>query len=560
MIRTILTLLAIFFISPTAFSQDKDQNLINQAADKVKLEQAKQEFYKGDYVKALNLYKEVLNNQPNNASVMFHIGEVYFAMKLYEDAQETLEKANSIDPKAHEDLPYYLGRSYHVNGDMDKALEFYTNFKSAVSEGKQKEYEINKLIAECNTAKEMMKSPGNVIVSNAGDMINSSYDDKAPCITADGKTFVFTSRRPQGKSGQKVDKEGDFKYFDDIYICSWDPSKSTWSEADLIKGSVNTEAHDACVSISPDGKQIFIYKNNETDARGGEIFVSKVQSSGKWGAPKNIGKPVSTSYVENGACLSPDGNTLYFVSETPRFKKQMDKEKDHNQSKTGGGDIWMVKKISKSEWGIPENLGPLVNSPFDEGGIFLHPDGKTLFFASDREGGMGGYDIYMTRLENGKWSKPVNLGYPINSTRDDKCFILTTDNKTAYFDSDRAGGLGERDVYRADVSGFALINPAKTEEGPKLSILKGTVYYSDSANLAEGVKVTIKEKESGAEAGTTTTGSDGTYFITLMGDKKYIIEVEVKGYVKVAEEFMLPSDKKETFTLVKHIILNKDKK
>src|SRR5688572_27140298 len=323
----ILTFL--FLISaPSAFAQDKDQNLAQQAADKLKLEQAKQEFYKGDYVKALNLYKEVLNNQPNNAVVMFRIGEVYFAMKLYDDAMESFEKANSTDPKSHEDLPYYLGRTYHVNGDLDKALEFYTNFKTAASEAKQKEYEINKLIAECNTAKEMMKSPINATVTNAGDMINSSYDDKAPCMTADGKTFVFTSRRPQGKSGQKVDKEGDFKYFDDIYICTWDGTKSAWTEADLIKGSVNTEAHDACVSISPDGKQIFIYRNNETDARGGEIFISKIQSSGKWGAPKNIGKPVSTSYVENGACLSPDGNTLYFVSENPRVKKQLDKTKD----------------------------------------------------------------------------------------------------------------------------------------------------------------------------------------------------------------------------------------
>lgn len=546
----------LFPIEVTA--QEKDNSLVTQAADKAKLVQAQQEFYKGDYVKALNLYKEVLNNQPNNANVIFHVGEVYFAMKLYEDAQESLEKANGIDPKAHEDLPFYLGRCYHIAGDFDKALEFYNTFKTAASEGKQKEYEINKLIGECNSGKEMTKNPINVTVTNAGDLINSSYDDKAPCITADGKTFVFTSRRPQGKSGQKVDTEGDFKYFDDIYICTWDPAKSSWAEADLIKGSVNSEAHDACVSISPDGKQIFIYKNNETDARGGEIFISKVQSSGKWGQPKNIGKPISTSYVENGACLSPDGNTMYFVSENPRVKKQMDKNKDHNQGV--GGDIWVVKKISKSEWGIPENMGPDVNSKYDEGGIFLHPDGKTLFFASDREGGMGGYDIYMTKLENGKWSKPVNLGYPINSTRDDKCFILTTDNKIAYFDSDRSGGLGERDIYMVDVSGYQLLNPPKEVDGPKLSILKGTVYYSDSAHLAEGVKVIVKDKETGAEVGNTTTGSDGAYFLTLTGDKKYIVEVEVKNYTKIAEEFLLPSDKKGTYTMVKHLILNKEKK
>ncbi|HEY6159933.1 MAG TPA: tetratricopeptide repeat protein [Bacteroidia bacterium] len=551
--KTSLLLFLFLLVGFSGFGQSKDQNVIGETGDQVKLFNARQSYFKGDYVKALNLYKEVLKNKPNDANVLFHVGEVYFAMDAYDDAQEYLEKAYGIDPKGADELLYYLARVHHVQGDVDKAKTEYEQYKTQLNnEAKAKELELDLLIQQCVTAKDLMSHPVDVVITNAGDMINSSYDDKGPSITADGKTLVFTSRRPQGKSGQNVDKEGDYKYFDDIYTATWDETKQNWTEADLIKGSVNTEDHDAVTSISPDGKQIFIYRNNNTDARGGEIFVSKVQQSGKWGAPKNIGKPISTSYVELGACISSDGQRLFFVSERPKGGTS-------DQKGFGQGDIWMSTRISKTQWGPPVNLGPDINTPMDEGGIFLDPDGKTLFFSSDGHNTMGGYDVFMTRFENGKWSKPVNLGYPINSTRDDKCFVLSTDNKTAYFDSNRSGGTGDRDIYKVDMSKYHIMGDENPDTGPKVSILKGTVIISESGQGTE-TTVIIKDKETGQEVSRTTSSPEGEYFFTLPADKKYIIEVDEKGYQKVSEEFTLPSDKKGTFTMVKHLLLNKEKK
>lgn len=551
--RTLLAFLLLSTCTSHLFAQKKegDPNMIGQTEDKVKMISAQQLYFKGDYVKSLNLYKEVLKDMPNDANVLFHVGQVYFAMEQYDDAQESLEKAYGIDPKGNADLTYYLAMTHHVQGNVDKALEEYQLCKTGLSEGKAKEYEIDFKINQCNTAKELIGHPVEVTVTNAGDMINSSYDDKAPSITADGKTLVFTSRRPQGKSGQNVDKEGDYKYFDDIYTATWDAAKDNWVEADLIKGAVNTEDHDACTSISPDGKQIFIYRNNNSDARGGEIFVSKVQQSGKWGVPKNIGKPISSSYVELGACISSDGQRLFFVSERPKAGP--------DQKGFGQGDIWMCTKINKTEWGPPVNLGADVNTAMDEGGIFLHPDGKTLFFSSDGHNTMGGYDVFMTRFENGKWSKPVNLGYPINSVRDDKCFILSTDNKTGYFDSNRPNGTGERDIYKVDMSKYHIMGDENQDTGPKVSILKGTVIISETGQGTEA-EVIIRDKETGNEVAKTSSTPEGEYFFTLPSDKKYIIEVTMKGYVKVSEEFLLPSDKKGTYTMVKHLLLNKEKK
>ena len=547
---------SIFVLTQSASAQEKgkDQNVIGQTEDKVKMFNAQQAYFKGDYVKAVNIYKEVLKDKPNDANLLFHVGQVYFAMEQYEDAVENLEKAESIDPKANDDLMYFLGRVHHVMGNTDKAKTEYENFKKNInSEAKSKEYEIDFLIQQCVTATDLVAHPVDAKVENAGDMINSSYDDKAPSMTADGKTLVFTSRRPAGKSGQSVDKEGDFKYFDDIYQAKWDDAKQTWIEADIIKGPVNTDEHDACTSISPDGKQLFIYRNNATDAHGGEIFVSKAQQSGKWGSPKNIGKPISSSYVELGACISSDGQRLFFVTERPKGKTP-------EQKGFGQSDIWMCTRATKTTWGPPINLGPDINTAMDEGGIFLHPDGKTLFFSSDGHNTMGGYDVFMTRYENGKWSKPVNLGYPINSVRDDKNFVLSTDNQTGYFDSNRPNGTGERDIYKVDMSKYPIMgDDGKKDTGPKVSILKGTVIISESGQGTEAT-VVIKDKETGAEVARTTSSPEGEYFFTLPSDKKYIIEVDQKGFVKVSEDFALVSDKKGTSTLVKHLLLNKEKK
>jgi hypothetical protein len=539
-------LFALFF-SGTVSAQ---KNIIDKGEDVIKMASANQMFLRGDVNRALNLYKEVLSGNPNGSEVNFRVGECYFALGLIEDAKEHFEKAKKSNAKAHSEIDYYLGRVYHMTDELDKAIEYYSAFKKD-NEGKSKDYGVDRMIANCEYAKVAMQKPVPVKITNTGDLINSTYDDKGPYITADGKTLVFTTRRPAPKGKSKVDKEGDFKYFEDIYMSKWDDAKNMWTEAEIIKGSVNSDGHDAVVSISPDGKQIFIYRNNESDAVGGEIFVSKVQQSGKWGAPKKLPKPISSTYVENGACISPDGNTLYFVSERP---------KQGEQKGYGHGDIWMSTKINKTDWGPPVNLGPEINTPEDEGGIFLHPDGKTLFFTSRGHEGLGNYDIYMTRMENGKWSKPVNLGYPINTTRNDMSFVLTTDNNTAYFASDRPGGMGERDIYTVDMSNYYIMGTKKEKEkGIEISILRGRVIITESGKGTEA-KVTITDKETGQKVGETNSADDGDYFFTLKGNKNYIITVEKEDYPTVTEEFKLPVDPKVTFTMHKNVLLSKPKK
>lgn len=524
----------------------KDKNVFEKGEDIAKMTLAQQSFYGGDYQKALSIYRDVLAGKPNDANVIGHIGECYYAMGQMAEAQENLEKAKSIDEKAFENTSLLLGKIYHVNGKLDEAMTEFTFFKTLVGEGKKAdESEINIYLGQVTLAKELMAHPVNVKLDGMGDNINSEYDDKAPMITADGKTLIFTSRRP-GKSSA-LDKDGDGGYFEDIYVSHWDTTKKAWTDAELIPGSINTEGHDACTSISPDGKQIYIYKNDiEGESRGGDIYVSRLSSSGKWGAPKSMGKPVNTTFFEGGGCLSPDGKTFYFISE--------------RQGGLGHADIYMIKRKTRTEWEKPVNIGADVNTPEDEGGLFLAPDGKTLFFTSKGHNSMGGYDIFKTVNENGKWSKPVNLGYPINTVNNDLCFSLAIDAKTGYFTSDRKGGLGARDIYKVDLTNYPVLDKemkVKAENnGPVMAILKGDVFDA-TAGAGMEAEVVIYD-ETGAKVGSTTASEgSGEYFITLLAGKTYQVKIDVKGYKPIDEKVEIKAAKEGATSVVKHYLLYK---
>lgn len=519
------------------------QSVIDKGGDELKLFNAGQSFNAGDYLKALNLYKEVQNSTPNDAAIAFHVGECLFYLEEYEKAQDQFEKAKSLNAAGHPDINFMLGRCYQRKGKLDEAIAEYIAAKAMNLANPVKTKEIDYYQKQCQTAKSLMASPKPVQVSNLGTAVNSPYDDKRPSITGDGKTMIFTSRRPEGRS-DRVDNDGDSKYFEDIYECPWDSTKMNWGEANLLRGSVNSEGHDAACSISPDGKQLFMYVNNPEDARGGEIYTAKKSGSGKWGTPKNMGKGINTSYFEDGAVLSPDGNTLYFMSERGQDLPYK------GQKGYGRSDIWMAKKIDKGKWGDAVNLGPNINTEYDEGGIFPAADGKTLYFCSNGHNSMGGYDIFMSRFENGAWSVPVNMGFPINTIGNERMFQLSKDGISAYVDSDREGGLGERDIWVIDMTGMI----AKKKDGPTMSLITGTVYNGDGKAISAEINVT----ENGSPV-KTSNSEGGNYQLELVGDKTYEITVTAAGYKTVKETVVLPADKAGgTFEQVKHFILYKE--
>lgn len=512
------------------------------AGDQVKLVLAKQKLYGGQYIGALNLYKEVLAKNPNDASVLHYVGLCHFFLKEYDKSFEHFNKAKEVNVNVNKETFFYLGRLAQVEGMFDKAIEEYKTYKSKASAKEQKMFEVDVYIEQCNNAKQFMLRPVNVTIENMGNEINSIYDDKTPCITADGLTLVFTSRRPE-TTNSPVDIEGDGKYFEDIYISAFDTVLKKWKPAENVPGAVNTLAHDACTSISPDGKQLFLYKNDTKDAesRGGDVFITKVVN-GKWRTPESMGKPVNSSWWEGGACISADGKTVFFTSE--------------RDGGAGNSDIWMVKRISKREWGKPENLKE-INTPFDEVGVFLAPDGKTLFFCSNGPASMGSYDIFKTTFENNKWTPPVNLGYPINSERSDGPFVVSATAATGYFASDRKGGTGETDIYKVDLTNYAVLEKDfKKVENNGLSILKGVIRDGYEGYGMPDVEITFTTA-SGEKAGSTVTNENGDYFITLKGGVTYTLLIKKKGFKDLTEYVDLKLGTKETYILEKEYLLKK---
>ena len=529
----------LFSSSSIVFAQKNKGTVIEKGTDEYKMFMAKQDFFAGDYRSAVNKYKEVMKNRPADASVQYYIGECYFMMKEYNAAMDFLEKAKGMDPAVNESLGLTLGRTYLAKAMLDKALSELTAYKTAIASSPKKieETEIDLYIAQSNTAKQLMAKPVNVTVIPLLE-INSQFDDKGPVLTNDDKTLVFTSRRPSGDKSN-MDKEGDFGYFDDVYESYWSDEKKIWLQADMIRGPINSEGYDACNSISTDGQYMFIYRNDPTQARGGEIFMAKKASSGKWKTPEILLKPINTSYYEDAACLSPDDNTIYFISERP--------------GGLGRGDIWVSKKLASGLWAEPVNPGAPVNTPYDENGLYMFSDGKTLFFCSNGPASMGSHDIFRTTIAaDGKMSAPVNLGYPINSTTVESKFVLTQDKKTAYISSVRDSGIGERDIIMIDVSGYNVFTGANAAPAPAKSTLNGKVMSAEGTAVA--ADITIMEKGSGSVAAMSKAGADGSFSVDFVGDKTYLLEVNSEGYQKISEELSVPAGKTQT----KNITLTKN--
>jgi Tol biopolymer transport system component len=537
-----LTFVFILFTYSLFAQEEKKGGTALNPADLAKSLIAKQFLYAGNFPDALSAFRDIEKNNPNNDNVKYYIGLCYSSLGQREKAKESFLASLAINSKSDNEAHFLMGKIYHYEADLEKAKQEFKTYMTSGKLNAETMEECNLYLAQCETAQGLMGNPWQVVINNMGAGINSKYDDKNPCITADGKNLVFTSRRPESATAP-LDVEGDGKYFEGIYMAHPDSGTTAFSKAALVPGSINSPAHDACTSISPDGKLIYVYKNDVNDkaSRGGNIFVSK-SNNGKWRTPESLGKPINSTYWEGGACISPDGKKIFFTSERPGGQ--------------GKSDIWMIEKINKKEWGKPVNLGSDINSPEDEGGLFLAPDGKTLFFCSNGPKSMGSYDIFKSVYEYGRWTSPVNVGYPINSVGKEGQFSIGADARYAYFSSDRMGGLGESDLYQIDLIDYAILEKDgrhKTDNG--LCILKGTLREGFEGYGVPDVEVTLTDDQGKAIA-STFSNDIGEYFFTIPGGA-YKIHTKKSGYKDNDEFLELKANSKETLVYEKGYLLKR---
>ncbi len=436
-----------------------DTGFFGSAANRAKMVAAKHEFNIKNMRGALTIYRDILASEPKNASALYWTARCHYELKRYDLAKDYLERALAEDSAVQADINYFYGMIHHRLAELDEAIDRFDRFLS-VNKGKRS-FEVDeatRFISQCRYAKEMMSYPVSVTIENMGPAVNTRFDEYAPSVTADGQKLVFTSRRSDATGGE-IDQGGDYKFYEDIYFTEWKSDKKQWSEAAGVEGDVNTPGYDAVLSIAPDGSSMFIYRNNLNSA--GNIYMSKYNSfDNSWRTPDKLPKPINSSYFESSCSITADGKKLYFVSERPEGN--------------GQGDIYVSEKQAGDRWSKPKNLGPIINTELDEKFVFIHPNGKTLYFASDGHQTLGSYDIFRSEYVNGQWSIPVNLGYPINTVNEESTFSLTGDNKTMFIAAEYADALGERDVYQIDVSNYELISASYERSNYATVILEVT--------------------------------------------------------------------------------------
>ncbi len=426
-------------------------------------------YQKRDYGNALKSYLEALKFDDTNAGINFKIGISYLHSEKKSKAVAFLEKVYSMKPDVDPDIDYHLAMAYQNNHQYAAASKHYAAFKVR---NKKLSSVINQKIKECAIGDSLLRHPGKVEIHALGSGINSSFSDSSPIISSDGQTLIFTSNRASDdykiKSGTNLE---------DIFIVH--RKNGQWSNPQKIGTNLNTKFNDAAISLSHDGRTLFLqYEEGQ-----GDIYTS-ILETGIWTIPVPLNRFINNPhYRETAACISADGKKLYFSSNRPGGR--------------GNFDLYVCELDTKGQWGRPSNLGSTINTKGDEDSPYMHPDGVTLFFSSDGQPTMGGSDIFKSKLKDGKWTKPENLGYPINSSEQEGFFTLSADNKTGYYAAVREEGLGSMDIYTIafsniagdEESGRAVITetqPKEGSEGEDLNVAEPDLDAHKSETLKAG--------------------------------------------------------------------------
>lgn len=503
-------------------------------------------FYDGaasDLTISLEHYLKAQAFNPYSSMLNYKIGVCYLYSNQKFRSLSYLEFAYKVNPEVDPNIRFYLAQAHQLAGNFEEAIALYREHKDLLREGDepQRNY-INKKISECRTGQELKANPVRVWIDNLGDSINTEYPEFSPVISADNRVLFYTGRRPDSYGGAK-DETGTF--YEDIYASSRNYGEE-WNGSENLGQPINSISHDATVGLAPDGKSLLIYKG--INSKNGDIYITRENPDGTWQEPVSIGSNINTKYHESSASLSFDEKTLFFESDQP--------------GGYGQHDIYVSYwDEEKQEWGPPQNLGPVINTEFEEKGVFFHPDNRTLYFSSNGHNNIGGLDIFKTVYdpETGQWSKPENIGYPINTPDDDIYFVVTGDTRYAYYSSYREGGFGEKDIYKITFLGEEkepLIAEAevvsnsdqtnykpsliKQFEDTKLFILKGTV-FDGKTKVGISANLSITNSKTNQKVTDIITNPDGTYSVTLVPGETYAITVSGSSYTIASKT--LPSTK-----------------
>ncbi len=464
-----------------------------------------------EYSDALPLYQRLLSEDPDNSNIKFKIGICYLnnpyqkerASKFLLEASENISKNykpnNFKERFAPPEVYYYLGQAYRVTGNLNKALEYFSLFKKNMDPEIFDVQVIDDEISSCEVAKRMLLYPVYKEQATAGNVINSRFTELNPVLSGDGNTIVFTR---------------ELQFYDAVFISKKDVN-GNWSPPYNLTPDFQLDGNSYCTGISYEGNEIFIYRSDNFD---GNIYSTRLINE-RWQPLQRLNALINTKYWESHASPSPDGKYLYFTS--------------NRKGGYGGLDIYRSMRLSNGDWGTPVNLGPIVNSPYNEDCPFISPNDNKLFFSSLGHNSMGGYDIFVSELIGPKnWSKPANMGYPVNTTADDLyfCPVNVGDYTGMISLYDANSTMGLKDIYFLKVFNSVLprkFNVIGKVNSQDLEIKRNNNFTASIVDTKEG-KI-IDQSPIDSSGNFTLVAPQGQYRLLIDGEgiKPVTVPVEL---------------------------------
>ncbi|MFS8617698.1 MAG: OmpA family protein [Solitalea sp.] len=478
---------------------------------------AQEQVGKKDYPAAIRSLYQAIAEDARFVAAYQVLGDVFRLQEDHANAVENYRKVLELDPDFSIQTWYGMGISLFNLEQYGQARAAFEKCLPVLGKEPRQKARLEKYLANCRFAEKAIQSPLPFEPVNLGPAVNSSHDEYLPALTVDGSTLIFTRKDQRGE---------------DFYVSrretGMDP-EAPWQPAVFLSQEINTpEFNEGAESISPDGQTLYFTICGDPRGKGScDIYVSRLVGD-SWSKPENLGAPINSPAWESQPSLAPDGRTLYFASNRP--------------GTLGGIDLWKSMLQDDGRWSVPENLGPAINTPYEEQAPFIHPDNQTLYFTSEGWPGMGGKDIFFSRRKDGVWQQAENVGYPVNTVRDESSLIVSADGKIAYFASNSLEGQGGYDLYTFEMPRHA--RPAF------VSYIKGRV-YDELTGQPLSARVSLVDMASNEPLfGSMSNEASGGFLASLPTGNNYAFNVSAPGYLFYSGSFFLEDrDASEPFLL-----------
>lgn len=497
------------FAAVDAFSQSLSSTN-NKAIKFFNEGRANYEYKKNEEAYTL-LYKAV-NEDTNFFEAQVLLADVCNDLNKSAEASDHYKKALSLQPDRFPPLYYNLAG---VEMEMDHYAEAQVQILKFLGYSKinpELRSKAERRLANAKFAEYAVLHPVPFFPVNLGENINTPSNDYHPSLTVDEDLLIFTRMRP---ADELTDNGGSPVEEDFFYTKRID---GKWLPAIPLGPPINTHRNEGAHSISPDGRYFFFTGCERPGGLGScDIYLSE-RNGDKWTSPQNLGDIVNSGLWDAQPTLSADGKTLVFTSRRSGGK--------------GQADLWFSTKNANGTWRLPVNMGDSINTELEESGPYLHPDGKTMYFSSNGHPGMGGKDIFYSKKHpNGNWGKPINLGYPINTKKEELHLIVSAGGKTGYFSSDREGGLGLRDIYS-----FELYDEAQPQP---VTFMRGKVTDKKTGKPLKAAFEVIDLSNEVVRAASFSDKLTGEFLVSLPSGSSYALNVSNQGYLFYSGNYTL---------------------